>query len=232
MRARLLDGWSAAQVRAAERPLLDAGVPLMRRAAAGLAAELTVELGRADAADGPVVLLAGSGANGGDGLWAVSELADAGVEVLVVPTGSRRHEEGLAAALAAGAIVVDAVPARAALLVDAIVGTGTSGALGLRGRAHEVVAGLLAGPTRPRTVAVDIPSGIGVDDGGLPDDGVVLPADVTVTFGAVKAGLLLSPARELAGEVRLIDLGLGPHLEGVPLTSAAASRPAPRPGSA
>jgi NAD(P)H-hydrate epimerase len=44
-------------------------------------------------------------------------------------------------------------------------------------------------------------------------DPVVLPADVTVTFGAIKAGLLLAPASRFVGELRLVDIGLGPHLE-------------------
>ena len=49
----------------------------------------------------------------------------------------------------------------------------------------------------------------------------MLPADVTVTFGAVKAGLLLPPGRELAGAVRLVDIGLGPALARVrPLVAA------------
>jgi hydroxyethylthiazole kinase-like uncharacterized protein yjeF len=56
-------------------------------------------------------------------------------------------------------------------------------------------------------VAVDLPSGIGVDDGTLPD-GPVLPAEVTVTFGGAKAGLLLPPAARLAGSVQVVDLGL------------------------
>ena len=60
-------------------------------------------------------------------------------------------------------------------------------------------------------VAVDLPSGIHPDDGSVPDP-TVLPATVTVTFGAVKAGLLLEPAAGYAGRVELVDLGLGPDL--------------------
>jgi NAD(P)H-hydrate epimerase len=219
---RITDGWSAAQIRAAEAPLLAAGVPLMRRAAAGLAAELRAELSAHPA--GEVLLLAGSGDNGGDGLWAASELAAEGVPVRIVATGSRIHEEGLAAATGAGAVLdagaADDPGALAAslgdrvLVVDAMVGTGST--TGLRGRALEVVRALLPriGVRREplRVVAVDLPSGIGVDDGSVPADGVVLPAEVTVTFGGVKAGLLLQPAASLAGEVRLIDIGLGPGL--------------------
>ncbi|GAB3406140.1 hypothetical protein GCM10027515_20360 [Schumannella luteola] len=225
------DGWSAEQIRAAERPLLDAGVPLMRQAASALAAVVRDELSEPG---GRVVLLAGSGNNGGDGLFAAAELCRDGVPVTIVPTGSRLHEAGLTAAVEAGAELDRAAaahPARfvdslgpAALIVDAMVGIGASEP-GLRGAAHALATALLPRVTerdaqRLRVVAVDVPSGIGVDDGTAPDDGVLLPATVTVTFGAMKAGLLRSPAAALAGSVRLVDLGLSPHLSGDPLVRA------------
>jgi NAD(P)H-hydrate repair Nnr-like enzyme with NAD(P)H-hydrate dehydratase domain/NAD(P)H-hydrate repair Nnr-like enzyme with NAD(P)H-hydrate epimerase domain len=61
-------------------------------------------------------------------------------------------------------------------------------------------------PARPLVIAVDTPSGIGIDDGTVP--GPVLRADRTVTFGAVKPGLLLPPATHLAGAGTLVDIGL------------------------
>lgn len=64
-----------------------------------------------------------------------------------------------------------------------------------------------AGRDGPLVVAVDLPSGIGVDDGSLPD-GPVLRADLTVTFGGAKAGLLLPPADAHAGRLRVVDLDL------------------------
>jgi NAD(P)H-hydrate epimerase len=100
------------------------------------------------------------------------------------------------------------------VIVDGILGTGTSRSPSLRGAARDIVAAIipvLDSPHRPRVVAVDIPSGVGPDDGAVPDP-TVLPADVTVTFGAVKAGLLLEPGARYAGRVVLVDLGLGPHL--------------------
>ncbi len=84
------------------------------------------------------------------------------------------------------------------LLTDKSSGTGAVGAAGARG------AGAGAGPL---VVAVDVPSGIGVDDGSLPD-GPVLPADLTVTFGGAKAGLLLPPADGMVGRLHVVDLGL------------------------
>jgi hydroxyethylthiazole kinase-like uncharacterized protein yjeF len=213
--------YSAAQIRDAERPLLEAGVPLMARAAAGLAEVLRTLL---EGSDGGrrIVVLVGSGDNGGDALYAAATLAGDRAEVVIVPAGSRMHERGLAAALSAGAkeATPDAAPALvadAAILVDGILGTGTSADPALRGTARALVLELLplvGKAESPTVVAVDLPSGIGPDDGRVPDP-AVLPADVTVTFGALKAGLLLEPARALAGRVILIDIGLGPELEGV-----------------
>ncbi|WIB37106.1 NAD(P)H-hydrate epimerase [Curtobacterium sp. MCJR17_043] len=68
-------------------------------------------------------------------------------------------------------------------------------------------------------MAVDVPSGIDVDTGGIADDHV-LHADVTVTFGGVKAGLLRGPAATLAGRIELVDVGIGAGLATVePLVS-------------
>jgi hydroxyethylthiazole kinase-like uncharacterized protein yjeF len=224
-------GYSAEQVRTAEAPLLAAGEPLMRRAAAGLAEELRRVLNarhrRIDgAANRRLLLLIGPGNNGGDAMFAGAELAAEGSAVTIVPTGSRMHEDSLAAAVQAGARLradadADAVSRMASgadIVVDGILGTGTSAASpALRGRARDLIAAILPvldHPIRPDVVAVDLPSGVSPDDGSVPDP-VVLPADVTVTFGALKAGLLLPPACRLAGDVRLIDIGLAPHLEGV-----------------
>jgi hypothetical protein len=55
-----------------------------------------------------------------------------------------------------------------------------------------------------------VPSGLDPDDGSA--EGSVLPADVTVTFGAVKAGLVRGRGPELSGRVHLVDLGLEPAL--------------------
>ncbi|PJJ72175.1 hydroxyethylthiazole kinase-like uncharacterized protein yjeF [Diaminobutyricimonas aerilata] len=207
-------GYSADSVRAAEAPLLAAGVPLMRRAAAGLAHELRREL---RSADDRVLVLVGGGDNGGDALFAAAELAADGVRVDAVAAAERMHPAGREAALAAGVRLRPAAPlgevvalARAAaVVVDGLVGIG-SDSPALRGVPRELVVALLpvvAAPAGPRVVAVDVPSGIHPDSGDVPD-AAVLPADVTVTFGAVKAGLLRAPASALAGEVRLVEIGL------------------------
>jgi len=201
--------------------LLDAGVPLMRHAAAALAAELR------DLSPRRMLVLVGAGDNGADALYAAAELAAAGVQVDLVPTASRHHTDGAAAALAAGARWVDAadaaqLAAAADIVLDGILGTGTGRSPALRGAARDVVAAVLPvldAPERPRVVAVDIPSGIGPDDGAVPDP-TVLPADLTVTFGAEKAGLLIEPGSRYAGRVVLVDLGLSPYLPGRPVVTA------------
>ncbi|MDQ1531885.1 MAG: NAD(P)H-hydrate epimerase [Microbacteriaceae bacterium] len=219
----LYAGFSADQVREAERPLLEAGEPLMARAAAGLAAVVREVLAQRRGGPGRLLVLAGSGNNGGDALFAVAELLHDGGSATVVPLGARLHEAGLAAARSAGAAVLPAgagvsdvlaLAASADVILDGILGTGAAASPALRPPASDVVAALLpvvaAGTP---VVAVDLPSGIGPDDGAV--TGPVLPALITVTFGAVKAGLLLPPGRDLAGTVRLVDIGLGPRLADV-----------------
>lgn len=195
-------------VRAAERELM-ARVPegaLMRRAAAGLAVVCADMLGKVYGSR--VVLLVGSGDNGGDALYAGARLARRGAGVSAVLLSPERvHAGGLAAFRAAGGRVaagegVDGVLRSAALVVDGIVGIGGKG--GLRHPAPELVDFVreLGTPV----VACDLPSGVDADSGVVVGDAV--RADVTVTFGAYKPGLLIDPGREYAGVVRLVDIGL------------------------
>lgn len=214
-------GYSAAQVRAAEAPHLAAGEPLMLRAAAALAEVIRRESARSDAAGGPVVLLVGSGDNGGDALFAGAELTGDGMAVTAIPASERMHADAAAAARTAGvrfqgrddAAAVDRALRSAALVVDGLLGTGTSAAPALRGTARDLVAAAMpiVEERGIPVVAVDLPSGIHPDDGSVPDP-TVLRADVTVTFGAVKAGLLLEPGASRAGRIELVDLGLAPEL--------------------
>ncbi|WP_030952196.1 NAD(P)H-hydrate epimerase, partial [Streptomyces sp. NRRL S-481] len=60
--------------------------------------------------------------------------------------------------------------------------------------------------SRGAVVAVDLPSGVEADTGEV--RGAAVRADLTVTFGTHKPGLLIDPAREYAGSVRLVDIGL------------------------
>ena len=217
--------YTATQMREAEAPFLAAGVPLMERASAALAEETSALLRERGGVPGArVLVLAGAGNNGGDALQAAALLAAQRAQVTIVPTSAQLHVGGLTAALAAGAALLpldetDAVLAQAAqgsaVILDGILGTGTSADPALRGRAREVVAAILPalhGNGSPLVVAVDVPSGIGVDDGSVPNL-TVLSADLTVTFGGCKVGLLREPAASLAGRIVVADIGIGDELE-------------------
>lgn len=203
--------YSVETVRAAERELM-ARLPeggLMQRAAAGLAVACGQLMGRVYGTR--VVLLVGSGDNGGDALYAGARLARRGAGVTAVLLAPERtHSGGLAAlrgaggtVVGSGAEVVGGAILRADLVVDGIVGIGGRG--GLRADALPLVEAVRE--ARAVVVAVDLPSGVDADSGEV--RGEAIRADLTVTFGTHKPGLLIDPAREYAGTVRLVDIGLG-----------------------
>ncbi|MER5767959.1 NAD(P)H-hydrate dehydratase [Streptomyces sp. NPDC001985] len=201
-------------VRTAEAELM-ARLPegaLMRRAAAGLAAACAGVLGRVYGAR--VVLLVGAGANGGDALIAGALLARRGAGVsAVLLAPDRTHPGGLTALTTAGGRVADdpfEVLASADLVLDGITGIGGRGGL----RPEAVPVARAARGSDAVVVAVDLPSGVEADSGEV--RGEALRADLTVTFGAHKPALMIDPARECAGTVRLTPIGLEPHLPSVP----------------
>ena len=218
-------------VRAAERAAMQA-VPegaLMQRAAAGLAAEC-VRILRQGVYGTTVAVLAGAGDNGGDALYAGARLAGRGAAVTaVLLSPDRAHPGGLAALRAAGGHALPAgspaatdVVAGARLVLDGIVGIGGSGGL------RPAAAGLVAAVTGT-VVAVDLPSGVDADTGAV--EGEAVRADVTVTFGTLKPGLLVGAGAEHAGDVRLVEIGLDlpePRLR--VLDPADVARLVPRPG--
>ncbi|MFI2413581.1 NAD(P)H-hydrate dehydratase [Streptomyces sp. NPDC018947] len=204
--------YSVETVRTAERESM-ARLPegaLMQRAAAGLAAACAEVLGRVAGRvyGSRVVLLVGSGDNGGDALYAGARLARRGAGVTaVLLTPGRAHAGGLTALERAGGRVAadgagERLIERADLVVDGIVGIGGRGGL----RAEAVPLAAAAGRSRAAVVAVDLPSGVDADTGEV--RGEAVRADLTVTFGTHKPGLLVDPAREYAGSVRLVDIGL------------------------
>ncbi|MFE9766928.1 NAD(P)H-hydrate dehydratase [Streptomyces sp. NPDC005808] len=223
--------YSVETVRTAERSLM-ARLPegaLMQRAAAGLAAACGQLLGRVYGSR--VVLLVGSGDNGGDALYAGARLARRGAGVTAVLLSTERtHPGGLEALHRAGGRTVgpdaaEDIVRRADLVVDGIVGIGGSG--GLRPAAAQLAA--LVAHSRAAVVAVDLPSGIEADTGEV--RGAAVRADLTVTFGTHKPGLLIDPAREYAGSVRLVDIGLElpaePELEALQHADVADLLPVP-----
>ncbi|MFG3716486.1 NAD(P)H-hydrate dehydratase [Streptomyces massasporeus] len=223
--------YSVETVRNAERELM-ARLPegaLMQRAAAGLAAACADLLGRVYGSR--VVLLVGSGDNGGDALYAGARLARRGAGVTAVLLAPERaHAAGLAALRRAGGRVAgdgdgEGLVEGADLVLDGIVGIGGKG--GLRPEAVPLAAA--AGRSRGAVVAVDLPSGVDADTGEV--HGHAVRADLTVTFGTHKPGLLIDPAREYAGSVRLVDIGLElpvePELEALQHEDVARLLPVP-----
>ncbi|MBC9733753.1 NAD(P)H-hydrate dehydratase [Nocardioides marmotae] len=212
------------QVREAERELM-ARVPegtLMQRAAHGLAHAVVDLLGGAYGAR--VLLLVGSGDNGGDALHAGALLARRGARVEAVLLSEHAHAGGLAALRAAGGRSVAQATYRPDVVVDGIVGIG--GRPGLRPEAQAALAAVAGVPV----VAVDVPSGVEVDTGRL--EGPHVTADLTVTFGTHKAAHLLDPAAEASGTVHLVDIGLDlppAAIESLQAEDVARLVPRPRP---
>jgi ADP-dependent NAD(P)H-hydrate dehydratase / NAD(P)H-hydrate epimerase len=203
-RMRAIDRWA----------IEDRGVPsldLMERAGAGIARAV-----ERLAPDGPVVVMCGTGNNGGDGLVVARLLRDAGREVTVVCAGeiaklsddARANLERLPGAapvdLAGGA---DALVG-ASVIVDALLGTGFAGEP--RGSVGEAIAAL-AGCAAP-IVSVDVPSGVDASTGVVA--GPAVRARTTVTFHTAKPGLWIHPGKAHAGAVEVLDIGIprgGPH---------------------
>jgi ADP-dependent NAD(P)H-hydrate dehydratase / NAD(P)H-hydrate epimerase len=228
---------AVSDVRAAERALMArvADGALMQRAAGGLAAVCISLLDRVYGSR--VVVLAGTGDNGGDALFAAARLAARGARVMAIATGSGLHEAGAAALRRSGGRTADATGQDAAdaiaaadLIIDGILGIGGHG--GLREPAA-TLAGLtaVAAGDGALVVATDLPSGVDADTGAV--EGAAIEADVTVTFGTVKPGLLVDPGAGYAGTVQLVDIGLGPCLTVPPavvaLQSADVAELLPRP---
>ncbi|MCZ3387318.1 MAG: NAD(P)H-hydrate dehydratase [Actinomycetia bacterium] len=200
------------EVRAAEESVLarTADGALMLRAATGLARTcahlLSTHHGHVYGAR--VVVLAGTGNNGGDALFAGALLARRGAQVVAVPTGAGIHEAGSLALHRAGGRVLelaDATPVieNAHLVVDGILGIGGKG--GLREPAAPLAE--LSTASDAIVVAVDLPSGVDADTGTVAEGAIW--ADVTVTFGLLKPGLLLAPGSMHVGLLELVDVGIG-----------------------
>jgi hydroxyethylthiazole kinase-like uncharacterized protein yjeF len=156
---------------------------LVGRAGAAVAAEALRLLGGAYGRR--VVVVAGKGNNGADGRVAAARLAARGVRVVVVDAPGR------------GGSTLVSVPSGADLVIDAAYGTGFTG---------EYAAPDTGGVP---VLSVDIPSGVAGDSGVAAVDAV--RAVATVTFAALKPGLLLGDGPECAGLVTVADIGLDPY---------------------
>jgi NAD(P)H-hydrate epimerase len=169
---------------------------------AGAAAAAVIARLHASTPNAPVLVYAGPGNNGGDGWVVARALAMAGTRVHVVAVGDARTDDSRAERALAEPLVSTDYVGCAAIVVDALLGTGTRGAP--RGSIADAVGTIARERARGATVvSLDIPTGVDADTGEAP---CAVGADVTVTFGTLKRGLLV--ARELAGRIVLVDIGL------------------------
>jgi hydroxyethylthiazole kinase-like uncharacterized protein yjeF len=188
----------------ADRRTISAGTPehvLVERAGSAVAAAALRMLGQAYGRR--VVVVCGRGNNGADGAVAARRLRARGVGV-----------DEFAIAREPGAIDERAFRRaldRADLVIDAMFGTGFRGAL--EGDAATVACAFAASGVA--TLAVDIPSGVDGTTGEV--RGAAVRAHETVTFAALKPGLLFQPGRDQVGRARIADIGIDP----VPAASGA-----------
>ncbi len=212
---------TAAEMREIDRSAIEdlgiAGVVLMENAGMAVV-QAAYELLEASGGS-KVGIFAGKGNNGGDGFVVARHLHNAGYDVQVYLLAQADQLRGDAAVNCGIAQRMD-VPihevlkwtagrirraaAGADLLVDAIFGTGLSGEV--RGPARHAIEALNA--SGAPILAVDMPSGVHADTGAKL--GSAVQATVTVTFGLLKAGLYQYPGAELAGRVRIADIGIPP----------------------
>jgi NAD(P)H-hydrate epimerase len=216
----------AEQMRAVDRWAIDVrgvdGLQLMERAGAGVARAVERLV-----SDGPVGVVCGKGNNGGDGLVAARLLREAGREVTVVCVAAPQElspdaRVNLERLPGQPPVRLDGAPwapgepdrssaragqgaptlARAAVLVDALLGTGFQGEP--RGAVADAIDAINSAGAR--VVSVDVPSGVDASTGVI--GGLTVSASVTVTFHAAKPGLWIYPGKEHAGVVETIDIGI------------------------
>lgn len=192
---------TAAEMRIAEQKAMQGDVSvhtLMERAGAAVAEAVWRTAGGSE-----ILVLCGPGNNGGDGYVAARRLKERGVRVRIAALAPANSEAASrAAALWRGPIEVLAETEMAAVVVDALFGTGLTRALD--DATAEALARLCS--AAHRRIAVDLPSGVATDDGTVLGN---LPQfDLTVALGALKPSHLLQPAAALCGQVTVAEIGL------------------------
>lgn len=212
----------AAGAVADEKATIERGVPsraLMQRAGAAAAAEIVRRY--PDALRRGATVHVGPGNNGGDGWVVARALSEAGVRVSVNVVVEPKTEDARFEAELFGRDLIlatagpppfeqtpegeTAIASAAGVHVDALLGTGSSGQP--RGAILEAIDRIeLARRCGAVVVALDLPTGIDATTGRV---GPAVRADLTLTFGTLKRGLLL--ARDHAGEIVVLDIGLAPR---------------------
>jgi ADP-dependent NAD(P)H-hydrate dehydratase / NAD(P)H-hydrate epimerase len=196
---------TTAEMERADRLTIAAGTP-------GFALMLSAGQAVAEAAmdlveEGPILVVAGPGNNGGDGFVAAAELAARGREVSVILLCERDSLKGDAASAARGwkFPVLPFNPqaiGKPSLIIDALFGAGLDRPV--KDEPHDVIEAINANGAP--VLAVDLPSGINGTTAALM--GVAVRATETVTFFRRKPAHLLLPGRIYCGRVRVADIGI------------------------
>jgi hydroxyethylthiazole kinase-like uncharacterized protein yjeF len=200
---------TTAEMERADRLTIAAGTPgfALMLSAGQAVAEAAMDL----VGEGPILVVAGCGNNGGDGFVAAAELAARGREVSVILLCERDSLQGDAASAARGwkYPVLPFNPqaiGKPALIVDALFGAGLDRQV--KGDPHDMIEAINANGAP--VLAVDLPSGINGDSGAVM--GVAVRATETMTFFRRKPGHLLLPGRIHCGRVRVADIGIDRHV--------------------
>ncbi len=160
---------------------------------------------------GPILVVTGSGNNGGDGYVAAAELTARGRNVSVIGLCERDTLQGDAALAARGwkGPLLPCNPqavGKPALIIDALFGAGLNRPV--KGDPHDIIEAVNA--SGAPVLSVDLPSGINGSTGAVM--GVAVNATETVTFFRRKPGHLLLPGRLHCGRVRVVDIGINRHV--------------------
>jgi len=213
-----LEVLTTAEMERADRLTIAAGTPgfSLMLSAGQAVAEAAIEL----VEEGPIVVVAGRGNNGGDGFVAAAELAARGREVSVILLCERDSLQGDAASAARGwkQPVLPFNPqaiGRPALIIDALFGAGLNRPV--KGEPSDMIEAINANGAP--VLSVDLPSGINGTSGAVM--GAAVRAAETVTFFRKKPAHLLLPGRLHCGRVRVADIGIEAAVlaEIAPLTS-------------
>ena len=203
-----------AEMRAVDQATIDDGIPgliLMENAAHRVVEFLAERFG--PLSRHRIVVVCGKGNNGGDGLAVARILRvrfhPALLRVVLVSDPSSLSGEAAANLTmlhAAGVYErrsLDDDIRTATLVIDAVLGTGLTGAA--RGVARDAILTINSAFPQAKIVAVDIPSGLSGNSGTVPGDFV--RADATVTFTAPKVCHAMPPACNLMGELHVAQIG-------------------------
>lgn len=212
-----LELFSIMEMAAADQAAIKGGVPfeiLMRRAGAAVANAILARWSQR-----PVLVMAGPGHNGGDGLVAAARLKAWGWPVTLAGFGRKPADVALDAAALDAALwdgqlmpltaelVTAACASGPMIIIDGLLGAGLSRPLaGDIAAIFEAVADARH-RRRCAVVAIDVPSGVDGDSGAV--CGVALEVDLTVAFHRPRLGHYLLPGRRLRGALQIADIGIG-----------------------